>query len=275
MGMSDGKTVLTKIAFQVGNRFFRFAINPENMTFARPHRTTALKTKSRIVIEDFQSDIPTYTISGTTGFNPTGKASDRGIAKIKEMKSFLEDYAETGGNGKKSADDFYFHNFTNDESFIVHLAPEGVTYTQDVNAPLMYRYEIKFVVLRKSTDPADDDVVAPEIGNRYPTVGGGGSSSSGGNPNQRPDTDINIGGGGLVWRPSPLFPPLGGNSGSGSGGKYDPSSGNDDIYNKGDGGNYVPGTGRDPVNPQRPSGVSYDYGMSGLGYNIGYYGRWY
>ncbi|UJH95582.1 cell division protein [Bacillus phage vB_BtM_BMBsp2] len=275
MGMSDGKTALTRIAFQVGNRFFRFAINPENMTFARPHRTTALKTKSRIVIEDFQSDIPTYTISGTTGFNPTGKASDRGITKIKEMKAFLEDYAETGGNGKKSADDFFFHNFTNDESFVVHLAPEGVTYTQDVNAPLMFRYEIKFVVLRKSTDPADDDVVAPEIGNRYPTVGGG-SNNSGYNPNQRPDTDINLGGGGLVWQPSPLFPPINNRPGTGgNGGKYDPSSGNDDIYNKGDGGGYVPGTGRDPVNPQRPSNLSYDYGMSGLGYNIGYYGRWY
>ncbi|ALA13031.1 virion structural protein [Bacillus phage TsarBomba] len=285
MPMSDGRNVLKKIAFQVGNKFFRFALNPENMTYVRPHRTTVLKTKSRIIVEDFQSDIPTYTISGTTGFNPTGKASDRGITKIKEMKAFLEDYAETGGNGRTAAEDFYFHNFTNDESFVVHLSPEGVTYTQDVNAPLMYRYEIKFVILRKSTDPADDDVVQPEIGNRYPTVNPGGGSS--GLPNVTPP-------GGSVWIPSPILPPLGGaigmptpiipgggsNSGSGSGGNkgnggYDPSSGNDGIYNKGDDNIYIPGTGRNPVNPQSPSPLSYQYGMSGLGFNIGYYGRWY
>ncbi|WP_445513278.1 hypothetical protein, partial [Streptococcus lutetiensis] len=30
--MADGKNRLRKIAFQFGNRFFRFAINPENYT---------------------------------------------------------------------------------------------------------------------------------------------------------------------------------------------------------------------------------------------------
>ncbi|GAA5351231.1 hypothetical protein SuUB63_21290 [Streptococcus uberis] len=245
MPMADGKNRLRKIAFQFGNRFFRFAINPENYTFARPHRTTAVKTKSRIVIEDFQADVPTITISGTTGFNPTGRKQDRGINKIKEMKKFLEDYANMGGNGSKAAQDFYFHDFTNDESYVVHLSTEGVTYTQDVNSPLTHRYEIKMVVLRKASEPSDDDIVDPEIGNRFPSLP---------DPSKnRPDT-----GTGEKPEPDP----------------YDPSSGNPDIYNKGNTDVYTPPPeATEPINPQAPSPTAYNYGMSGLGYNIGYYLR--
>jgi hypothetical protein len=274
MPMSDGQNVLKKIAFQIGNRFFRFALNPENFQLSRPHRTTALKTKSRIIIEDFQSDIPTITISGTTGFNPTGRAEDRGIAKIKEMKAYLEAYAEMGGNGNTSSQDFYFHDFTNDESYVVHLSAEGVQYTQDVNAPLMHRYQIKFVILRRSTDPADEDVINPEIGNRYPSIPGVGGAVTMPRPSI-PDTSVNMPGpvldpGVILPMPSPIVPGTPNTGGTGSGGTTQ-----DDIYNGGTTGPYVPSTGTDPINPQAPSFNSFQYGTYGLGFNIGYYGRSY
>ena len=301
MPMSDGKSTLKKIAFQVGDKFFRFAINPQSYAHSKPHRTAAVKTKSRIIIEDFQEDIPTITIAGTTGFNPTGKKADRGIAKIKALKKFMEDYATMGGNGNKPAKDFYFHNFTNDESFVVHLSPEGVTYTQDVSQPLLFNYEIKFIVLRKATDPADEDIVNPEIGNRYPSVvySGPGSATPMPSPNVKITTavplnpNIDYSGIGLS---SPNLPGINsyapgyggsssvggsingnGSTGSGNtsdGGYYDPGSGNSDIYNNGTAGPYVPSTdGSEPINPQAPSSTSYQYGMTGLGFNIGYYGR--
>ena len=283
MAISDGRTTLRKIAFQVGDRFFRFAINPENITYTRPHRTTTLKTKSRIVVEDFQSDIPTVMISGTTGFNPTGRASDRGIEKIKEMKKYLIDYAEMGGNGNTPPQDFYFHDFTNDESYVVHLAPDGVTYTQDVNSPLLHRYQIKFVILRKSTEPAEEDVIDPEIGNRFPSIpNGGGTAVPMPNPSV-PNVSVPI--------PTPIMPPnsgigmqnpylpdfgTGGSSGTGSGSNSSGGGVNqDDIYNNGTQGPYIPNPGSDPINPQAPDFNSYQYGMYGLGFNIGYYGRGY
>lgn len=248
--MADGKNRLHKIAFQIGDRFFRFAINPDSYSHSKPHRTTAVKTKSRIVVEDFQSDIPTISIKGTTGFNPTGRAADRGIAKIKEMKKFLENYAEMGGNGRMATEDFYFHNFTNDESFVVHLSSEGVTYTQDVQSPLTYRYEISFLVLRKAGEPPEDHVVSPEIGNRFPSL-----------PVQGPSGPGN---------PYPMNP----NSPSGTA----PGTGNDiesEVYNDGKNSPYVPPYGSTPINPQAPSAISYEYGRTGLGYIIGYYGRGY
>lgn len=257
MTIADGRNRLQKIAFSVGGRTFKFAINPENMNHSMPHRTTALKTKSRIIIEDFQADIPTITISGTTGFNPTGRAEDRGVTKIKEMKAFIEDYAKTGGNGRTSSQDFYFHNFTNDESFVVHLAPEGISITQDANAPLLYRYEIKLIIIRKSSDPADADVINPEIGNRFPSL---------------PNTGN--------YRPSPTYPTLPTPLPNKPGSEWDiPSKGGgsnvgDDIYNKGTGGSYRPDKDGTVLNPQTPSKGVYQYGMEGLGFNIGYYGRW-
>lgn len=243
MPIADGVNNLRKIAFQHGTKFFRFAINPETYTFSNPHRTTAIKTKSRIVIEDFQNDIPTITITGTTGFNPTGKKADRGVNKIKEMKQYLKSYGELGGNGRTAAEDFYFHDFTNDESYVVHLSAEGVTYSQDVTSPLTHRYEIKFVVLRKASEPADEDVIDPEIGNRFPSISDGTGDLS---PN--------------LFADKPLEP-------------YDPSSGDQDVYNEGNSGIYIPPQGNTPVNPQAPSSISYNYGMTGLGYAIGYYAR--
>ena len=261
-GMADGQGVLRKIAFQIGDRFFRFAVNPESMVYSRPHRTTAVKTKSRIVIEDFQSDIPTVTIGGTTGFNPTGVASDRGVKKIAELKKYLKDYAAMGGNGAKPAEDFYFHDFTNMEHYVVHLSAEGVTYSQDVNSPLTHRYEIKFNILREASEPSEDDIASPEIGNRFPSlpIGSGGIGGVAGD-----GSGVGVGSGAQ----DSSGKNAGGNSGTTP---YDPSSGSN-VYNKGTQGQYIPSYDNEPINPQAPSPSSYSYGQTGLGYAIGYYLR--
>jgi hypothetical protein len=268
MPMSDGKNKLQKIAFQLGSTFFRFAINPESMIDSRPHRTTAVKTKSRIVIEDFQSDIQTITISGSTGFNPTGRAEDRGIAKIKALKQFLSDYAEQGGNGNPDATDFYFHNFTNDESWVVVLSQEGVNYTQDVSSPLTYKYDIKFTVLRPANVPDDADVVNPVIGSPAPIYPG-----PGGPQNADPT------------QPNKPTPPSGGYTGTNgkpvtgtSPGNFTPDAGNSAagkgvIFNQSTGSYQVTTQSSLVVNPQAPSATSYKYGQTALGYLTGYYAR--
>jgi hypothetical protein len=295
--MSDGKGTLKKIAFQIGSTFFRFAINPQNLRYSRPHRTTAVKTKSRIVIEDFQDDIPTITISGTMGFNPTGKAADRGSAKMKELKEFLNDYSQMGGNGNTNVEDFIFHDFTNDESWVVTLGPEGFDVTQDVSQPLLHTYEIKLIILRDAALPADDQVVNPEIGNPYPSIATNGTiPPSNYGTVQLPPLNPYVPGIGITPPPSiqqgsvsgtynngVTTPNSGSSSSSGSssnGGSnpkpYDPTSGNPNIYNSGTTGPYVPSqNGNDPINPQAPSPNAYHYGMTGLGFNIGYYGRGY
>lgn len=248
MPMSDGITRLRKVAFEIGGKMFRFAINPQGLVYNFPQRTTAVKTKSRIIVQDFQQDLATITISGTTGFNPTGRKKDRGFNKIKEMKRFIESYASAGGNGNPAPDDFYFHDRTNDESYAVHLSPESISITQDENSPLTHRYEIRLVILRKAGEPPEDSVSTPEIGNRFPSL-----------PKGR-KKDI----------PSPNLP----------GGYYGEDDfvpeGTEDIYESGnsEGNNiYESKPNNDAINPQTPSRTSYEYGRTGLGYVIGYYGR--
>jgi len=241
MPMQDGRNTLKRIEFEVGDRLFKFAINPENYVDSRPHRTAVSKTKSQIIVEDFQSDVPTINISGTTGFNPTGKVSDRGINRIKEMKTYIEEYAEMGGNGDMPHEEFYFHNHTNDESFVVHLSPEGITYSQSVDSPLTYRYDITLIVLRKAEEPASEDVTDPEIGNRQPSIDNKDEMPYGGSrPPDRPPR-------GFDYEGSDTY----------SGGRIDP---------------YRPDVDNRPVNPQAPSPTSYSYGASGLSNSIGYAG---
>lgn len=275
MTISDGITELKRIAFQIGDKFFRFAVNPENMVYTRPHRTTAIKTKSRIIIDDFGSDIPTVTIGGTTGFNPTGKAEDRGIAKIKELKEYVQAYADMGGNGNTPTEEFYFHDFTNDESYAVHLSPEGVTYTQDVNSPLIHRYQIKFIILRRAVDPTSEDIVKPTIGNRYPIFGVGDRLvATPFNPDDISYTSPSPNSPGAVIDLNPpavidLNPPgavidLQGGTVEDKGAIFDLSNGG-----------FRRVIDLDPVNPQAPSFSAYQYGAYGLGFNIGYYGRGY
>lgn len=50
-------------------------------------------------------------------------------------------------------------------------------------------------------------------------------------------------------------------------------SGNPDVYGGGNSGVYIPPQDTEPINPQAPSPSAYAYGMSGLGYAIGYYAR--
>lgn len=236
--MSDGKNQLRKIAFRIGVNFFRFAINPENMTKSFPQRTVTVKTKSRIVTEDFSTDVATITIRGTTGYNPTGAAEDRGIRKIKELQKYVQDYANSGGNGRMPRRDFYFHDFTNDESYVVHLAPESIKITQDVNSPLTHRYEISFIILRNAGEPSDDEVIQPEIGTRFPSI------------------------------PTPSNPNR----------ETTPSRGSlGDVYDQpsaSGGADRLP-LFQSTINPQTPSPMSYELGMSSLGFLIGYYGRTY
>lgn len=255
MSISDGKKSLKKIMFKVGNKEFRFAINPENYVHKKPHRAVSIKTKSRIVVEDFQNDLSTITIKGTTGFNPTGKSKDKGFRKIKELKSFLDSYVKMGGNGRTPSKDFYFYNFTNEESFVVHLSPEGVSFIQDVQSPLTFRYEINLVVLRKAGEPSNEDLIDPEIGNRFPSLPLPGVAPGLSKPDYG-DGD---------WSGSGSVGGVGGTT-------FDLERGHGDIYTDEDV-SYTPNNNYDPINPQAPSRMSYEYGTTGLGYSIGYYGR--
>lgn len=175
VGQSDGMGgTLKRIAIQVGDDpntgWYRFQVNPTQYKYSKPHRVTIFKTKSNIITEDFGKDIETIQFSGTTGFRKDSRGMN-GADRLRELSNLIDDYANKGGNGNRPKVEMKFYNFTDDQYFVVHLAPEGLTIERSAEQPLLFTYTLSLVVLRKAGEPAERDQVNPEIGNKNPSVG--------------------------------------------------------------------------------------------------------
>lgn len=147
---------------------YRFRVNPEEYTKETPHRTSVLKTQSRILFEDYGQDVQTIQFSGQTGLKRRrdldGKMKN-GKDKLDELEKIVNMYANTAGSGNKSSYDMEFFNLTDDESWKVHLAPQGFKVERSKDESLLYRYEISLVILGKAGEPSDSDIDSSNIGN--------------------------------------------------------------------------------------------------------------
>lgn len=150
------------IADPNNNTHFNFVLNPQEYKVTRPHRVTAIKTMSDIVIEDFNSDIPVLTFSGHTGWD-RGKGKERFDA----LASLLESYAtRTTNYGGYSGEPLYFYNYTDDVYYRVHLHPDGYNFSRSVENPLIYKYEITFYIVSNTatySNPSDKLVKSEEL----------------------------------------------------------------------------------------------------------------
>lgn len=172
MGQSDGMGgTLRRIALKVGDSgWYNFRVNPAQYNHSKPQRVTIFKTKSNIITEDFGKDIETIQFSGTTGFRRDSNGKT-GKDRLMELEAFIDSYANQGGNGNRSKTEMTFYNFTDEQYFIVHLAPEGLKVERSVDQPLLYTYTLSLVVLRDAGAPSERDKANPEIGNAKPSVG--------------------------------------------------------------------------------------------------------
>lgn len=151
---------------------YRFAVNPENYTWEMPQRSTLLKTKSDIIIEDFGKEIETITFSGTTGFKKiysNGKYRT-GQERMEQLKAMLTTFANSSGGSGNTPQQMKLYNRTDDVYKLVTLAPQGFKITRDVEKPLLYYYEISLHVLGETWENGDNAKVDPELGNRNPST---------------------------------------------------------------------------------------------------------
>src|SRR5699024_1417414 len=109
MPQSDGISSLHRIALRFpkadgGYDMYRFKVNPENYTIEAPERTTAIKIKSGIVIEDYGKDNEVISFTGTTGFIPgrEAKGLKTGKQKMEDVQSRVKEYAMQGGSSNVS-----------------------------------------------------------------------------------------------------------------------------------------------------------------------------
>lgn len=152
MTQSDGKNNLKRFQFRIDGttKAYSFRLNPTEYTFTRPQRSTVTKTQNAVVVEDFNSGLPVIKFSGTTGY-----FNGKGYTFMTQLKAFLEDYGNKRASfGRAPQNALLFYNLTDEEAYVVHLAPEGFIIKRDVEKPLLYTYEINLIVLREVSKSA-------------------------------------------------------------------------------------------------------------------------
>lgn len=166
MPQSDGKNRLKRIEFVIAGTSYQFAINPEEYTQDEPSRSTVTQTKGGAWVDDFGGGLPMIQIRGSTGFN-----HGLGVEKFKELRDLIRKYYQ-------SADaemEFIFHNWTDDESWVVHTDPQGFRLLRNKSNPLMYMYDIRLICLRQAKLPKptnDPGGVRQTLGSAIPGAPG-------------------------------------------------------------------------------------------------------
>lgn len=149
MPQSDGKNRLKRIELEYKGESYTFTLNPEEYSLDEPSRSTVTQTKGGAWVDDFGPGLKVITISGTTGFN-----KGQGESKFKKLRDLIRKYMSDRTPGRTVENEMIFHNYTDGESWVVHVDPTGFRTLRSKNQPLLYRYEIRFIVLRSAGEPA-------------------------------------------------------------------------------------------------------------------------
>lgn len=167
-GTNDLKRVVLHLPSEGDKGWYRFKVNPENYSIEMPQRTSVIKTKSDIIIEDYGKDIEVINFSGTTGFKPIMEngVKRNGKDKIEELEHIITKYAKGAGDGNQQSNTMFFYNMTDGSYYKVHLAPQGLKITRSKDEPLLFRYDITLMVLGDAFEPDRNSIADPELGNK-------------------------------------------------------------------------------------------------------------
>lgn len=146
MPQSDGTNILRRFEFKIGSRSYKFKLNPEEYSQDEPSRSTVTQTKGGAWIDDFGGGLEVIFMRGSTGMK-------NGYSRFRELRDIIRYYKDNTTPGSSPAQELTFHNFTDGESWIVHLDPAGFKLFRSKSNPLMYMYEIRLVCLRPASQP--------------------------------------------------------------------------------------------------------------------------
>lgn len=167
MGISNGRDSLQRVAFELSDgTFFKFAINPQEMTESHAARNSFTNTERNIFMQGYGAGLHTIQISGVTGVN-----KGAGFDKLRQLETLLLTHLQTGHDDTVGAGTtLKFHDFTNGRSWLVEFNQEGFQINQSVNNPLSYTYTINMVVVGTADTPATDEISWVVLGNINPSV---------------------------------------------------------------------------------------------------------
>lgn len=149
MPQRSSTTALKNIEIDYKSYSCKFYINPSEMVQQEASRSTVTQTIGAAYIDNFGGALPTIYIKGNTGFS-----NGLGVSRFKNMRNLIRSYYDvTPGADVSSDDEIVFHNYTDDESWVVATDSQGFRLLRNNENPLLYMYEIYFVCLRKWSEP--------------------------------------------------------------------------------------------------------------------------
>lgn len=169
MTQADGHNELQRVALRMLTKdnefYYLFNINPDDYEETHPQRTSVIRTREAVVVEDFGPDIGTIRFSGTTGVGTKGS----GAKKLFALEKILTDYSKSGyttePNGNPNNAQLLFYNNTDGKSWYVHLDEEGFNIRRTAEESLLYRYSISLKILRDASQPSKREVEGARMGN--------------------------------------------------------------------------------------------------------------
>jgi len=156
MPQSDGKNTLKRFEFEFKGKSYKFNLNPEEYTQDEPVRTVVTQTLGGAFVDDFGAGLVSIYMKGSTGMK-------NGFEKFVELRDFIRNYTKTGTAGQEVKDELKFHNYTDEESWIVHPDPTGFRVFRSKSNPLLFMYELRLTALRNAKDPAPEMITKTEV----------------------------------------------------------------------------------------------------------------
>ncbi|MNW28261.1 hypothetical protein D3C74_50830 [compost metagenome] len=149
MPQSDGKNVLKRMAFEFRGVTHELVVNPQEYTQDEPSRSTVTQTKGGAWIDDFGAGLVNIYIKGRSGFK-----NGSSVEKFKDLRNMIRNYYNAHKPGEEVTQELLFHNFTDEESWVVHTDPSGFRLMRSKSNPLEFMYEIKLICLRQAQLPS-------------------------------------------------------------------------------------------------------------------------
>ena len=151
---SDGVNKLKRVEFTMGDKSYKFALNPEEFQQGEPNRITVTQTKAGAYVDDFGGGVQTISMKGTTGFKNGTKKGNKGFAKFKELRDLIRQYyfKQAPGTPVAGKNELVFHNYTDGEHWVV--VPKDFKLMKSVARPLLYAYDIQLICLRPASQPS-------------------------------------------------------------------------------------------------------------------------
>lgn len=167
---TSSKKTLKRFKFKLGDKSYKFILNPESYTQTENGKVSVTKTKGGAFVEMFGSDIVEIEFSGVTGFkNGTGDA-ESGFNKFKELRDLVKSVHESIKDGSAVSDDklLWFYNYTDAEYW--KCVPDKFELSRSKSQPLLYHYSIHLYAVKKIGEASSSSSSKQTVGSPTGTI---------------------------------------------------------------------------------------------------------